>query len=594
MISRVFALLALSSVCSAALFQSVADLPKKVDYDFVIVGGGTAGAVLANRLTEIPKFKVLVIEAGHSNEGAVDSEIPFFAARLFGSQYDWNYTTTPQSALGGRVIPYPRGFILGGSSAINGLIYTRGSSSDYDRFAAITGDAGWSWNRMLPYLLKVEKWSLPPDRHDTTGQYDPQFHNTSGVNADGLTNAHPTDGKVIQTTQDLSDTFPFNLDLNSGNPLGVAWAQATIGNGTRSTSATSYLAPNYINRPNLYVVINTKVTRVLPTGTGKGKPDIRTVEISSGSSKPITITAKKELVLSAGSVGTPHILLSSGIGNSSELNQVGVKPVFNLPDVGKNLSDHIGIQISWAVNSNDTRDNLAIYPDVMAAALAEWNANRTGPLTDITGAVSHVAFLRLPDNSSIFETVPDPSSGSNAGHYELVFSNGGTITPGSTSHYFTMGVAVVSPTSRGQLTLNSSNPLDAPLINPNALTTDFDLFALRYAVRSAVAFLNGPAWNGYILNPSGLFQNVTVDNDDSLNDFIRASTGTVFHPIGTSSMSAKNASDGVVDPDLKVKGVSGLRIVDASVMPRLICGHTQAPVYGIAERAADIIRGDWA
>ncbi|KAF9002543.1 pyranose dehydrogenase [Cyathus striatus] len=581
----------------ATLFENVGDIPRDISYDFVVIGGGTAGAVVANRLTENSKINVLVIEAGPSNVGVLNSEVPSFAPLLMKSPFDWNFTTIPQPGLNGRSESFSRGHILGGSSAINNIIYTRGSSSDYNRFAAFTEDAGWSWDNILPFILKNEKWSPPADNHNTSGQFDPRFHNTLGLNAVSLP-GYPqvTDSRIIQTTRELKDEFPFNLDTNDGNPLGVSWVQATIGNGTRSTSATSYLSP-FINRKNLFVVVNTVVTRVLPSSNGGSgiTPDAKAKWLLPTGSSNITFTAKKELILSAGSIGTPHILLNSGIGDQNELNKIGIKTIHHLPDVGKNLSDHLLLGVAWHVNSTETADRLSNNNTFLETSLAEWTSTRTGPLVDIVGGINQVGFFRLPDNDTIFDQFPDPSSGNNSAHFEMAFtdSSGLAFTTPPAGFYFGIGLAVLSPVSRGSVTLNQSDPLGPPTIDPNYLSSSFDIHVLRAAIRSAVAFVSAPVWKGYILEPAGPFASVSVDDDDSLDQYIRGSALTGLHPIGTSSMSPKGAAFGVVDPDLSVKGINGLRIVDASIMPFVICGHIQAPTYAVAERAASLIKSKW-
>ncbi|KAF9002519.1 pyranose dehydrogenase [Cyathus striatus] len=543
-------LLSLYRLCYATLFQDIENLPLNPNYDFVIIGGGTAGAVLANRLTETQKFSVLLIEAGATNEGVLDAEVPWLALNLRGTQYDWNFTTSSQSGLNNRSLPYNRGHILGGSSTFNGLFYTRGSSSDYDKFGVITGDEGWSWGQMLPYILKNERWLPPADHHDTAGQYNPRYHNRFGMTPVSLPGfPQPIDNKIMQTTKDMHQNFPFNVDMNSGNPIGVC----NIGNGVRSSSATAYLSPKYIERPNLHVLVNTRVTRVLPT-----KANDFTIR-----KNPVRITANKELILSAGAIGTPQILLSSGIGDRAELKAAGIEPLYHLPDVGKNLSDQLLTGISWTVNTTDTTDNLVTNSTLLNDALAQWNASHTGPLVDIFGGINTVGFLRIPDNSSIFEEFQDTASGPNAAHYELIPANGGNPTAGlNPGHFFTVGFALVSPASRGSVTIRSNNPLDPPVIDPGFLTSKFDFFVMRHAIKTAVTFTSAPAWQAY-------------------------------HPVGTAAMSAKGATHGVVDPDLRVKGIRGLRIVDASVMPFPICGHTETPTYAFAERAANLIQNTW-
>ncbi|KAK0212181.1 aryl-alcohol oxidase [Desarmillaria ectypa] len=574
--------LLLPAVCLAAIYENVADLPK-LDFDYVIVGGGTAGNVLANRLTEQKDVSVLVLEAGQSTADVLVSQVPFFCPQATpNTLLDWNFTTTPQPGFNGRAIPYPRGFGLGGSSAVNYMAYTHGSSEDYDRYARITGDEGWGWNELQPYIRKNERFVAPADHHNTTGEFDPAVHSFDGVNSVSLPGyPRAIDGRVIQATQELPDEFPFNLDYNSGYHLGIGWEQTTVGNGTRSSSETSYLGPGYIDRENLHVLIHTYVTRILAANktTPRHKPHFNTVEFTQDSGATIqTLSPLKEIILSAGSVGTPHILLNSGIGDADELAAVGVASTVHLPDVGKNLTDHPRWGVAWFVNDTNTIEN--VYwrnTTFQAEALAEWQANRTGYIASTSA--SHLGFFRVEDG--VLEE--EPCAGENTGHYELIFSGGigaGTVPP--TGSYLTIGVILICPLSRGNITINGTNPLSPPLINPNFLSHPQDMTVMQRGVAGAQRFLTAPVWNDYVL---GMSTNIT-----DLEGSIRNGAGTTHHSVSTSSMSARDADWGVVDPDLKLKKAVGVRVVDASVLPYVPAGHTQAAVYAIAERAADLIK----
>ncbi|SJL13190.1 uncharacterized protein ARMOST_16629 [Armillaria ostoyae] len=589
-----FTLLILCSGAFGAIYERFEELPTR-NFDFIIIGGGTAGNVLANRLTENGHVSVLVLEAGGSTADVLLSEVPFFCVSATpGTLLDWNFTTTEQPGLNGRSIPFPRGFGLGGSSAVNYMFYTRGSSQDYDRYAQISGDPGWGWEALQPYIRKNERIVLPSDRHNTTGQFDPAVHSFNGINSVSLPGVpRATDGRVIQATSELPDDFPFNLDYNSGNHLGIGWVPYTVGNGTRSSSQTSYLGARYIGRPNLHVLIHTHVTRILRSKTKdtNGPPIFDAVEFTqnAGGDHIFEVPASlhtlapvhlKEIILSAGAIGTPNILLHSGIGDDTELTALGITPRLHLPDVGKNLTDHpLYTGLSFFVNDTDTIENIYLRnATFQAETLAEWQANRTGFLS--SGIANQAGFLRIPEEAGILDG--DPCAGNQTAHYEFIFINGMLSPSPPPGNFLSITVAGLCPLSRGNVTINSTNPLDPPLINPNYLSHPQDLAIMQYAVESAKKFVTAVAWDGYILG-------VTASNTE--ND-LRNGVGTVFHPVGTASMSPADASWGVVNPDLKLKGAKGVRIVDASVLPLVPAGHTQVPVYIIAERAADLIKAN--
>ncbi|KAG6810942.1 hypothetical protein H0H92_009683 [Tricholoma furcatifolium] len=578
-----------ATLSRASLLSSISDIPSHINFDFIIVGGGTSGNTVANRLTENSNVNVLVLEAGPSNDGVLLSEVPFLCPELTQpSPYEWNYTTTVQPGLANRSIAYPRGHILGGSSSTNWLVYTRGSSDDFDRYANVTGDQGWSWNSMLPYFKKSEKWTAPADHHNTTGQFNPAVHGYNGEVGVSLSGFPvPISQRVIEATTQAGPDFQFNEDFNSGKPLGLGWTQSTIKGGSRSSSATAYLAPQFLQRENLYVVVNAQVSRVLISGNGytPATPAFRTVEFRQSSGGALkNLTATKEVIISAGTIGTPHILLNSGIGNSTTLQALGINPLINLPDVGQNLADHPVVGNPWAVNSTNTFETLRRSTNLEDDALTQWQKNKTGPYVDTI--LDHVGFVRL--NQSLVPS-PDPASGPDSPHYEVIVSNG--IPPGPSppaGNFLVVTTIVVSPSSRGSVTLNSSNPFDPPVIDPGLLSSDFDKLAMREAIKGVTRFVAAPAWSGWVIGPAGALANAT--DDASIDTYAAENAGTLFHPVGTSSMSPNGAKTGVTNPDLTVKNVTGLRVVDVSVLPYVPSAHTQASAYAVGERASDIIK----
>ncbi|KAF8665712.1 hypothetical protein AX16_000162 [Volvariella volvacea WC 439] len=577
----------LISPAYSALYTNPSQLPSTT-FDYVVVGGGIGGSVVAARLSENPDHQVLLLEAGGSDEGVTVISTPLLGPSMSPfSPFDWNYTTIAQPGLNGRSIPYPRGFVLGGSSSINSMVHTQGTIEDFDRYAEISGDEGWSWDALLPYLLKSEEYVPPVDGHDTTNQIDPAVHGTNGPLLLTVANAPtPLDQRVLDTLEELPEEFPFNLDMNNGFNLGMGWTQSTTGGGRRVSSSVAYIHPN-LDRPNLHVLVNSQVTNLLRTGTRNGRPVFGSVQFQqSRSARVVTVHATREIVLSAGSIGTPTILQLSGIGDGNELRRLGIRTIIDLPDVGKNMSDHTLLIPSYRTQGPSTDD---LYRNLTAreAEIEQWRVSQSGPLS--ATITNQLGFFRIPEGHPIFDTVSDPASGPNSPHYELIFCNMyfGADRP-ATGDFMTVLTALISPAARGYTRLASRDPFAHPIIHPNLVGTEFDLVTLREAMKALQRFLAASAWQDFVIEPLGPLADAV--DDDSIDEYIRNTAATVFHPVGTASMSPVGASWGVVDPDLKVKGAEGLRIVDASVLPIVPSAHTQAPVYVVAERAADLIK----
>ncbi|OCH92503.1 aryl-alcohol oxidase-like protein [Obba rivulosa] len=566
----------------------------KTEYDFVIIGAGTAGNVLANRLTEDNSFTILVVEAGVSNTGLITDEIPFLARSLFpNTSITWNYTTSPQPGLNGRAIPYPRGRVLGGSSTINLEIWTRASKDDWNRFANFTDDIGWSWEAMLPYMKKASRSEhlVPsPDRHNTSGEVIPALHGNKGPVQTSL-GGFPSevDQRLFNTTQEFPQEFPFNEDMNSGIPLGIGWVPYSVSTeGRRSSSATAYLEP-VLNRSNLDVLIMTQVTKLIPSNTIDGVVHFDAIEMAqSPTSAPFTVSAKKEIIICAGAVNTPHLLQLSGIGDGTILSAVGIEPIVELEDVGQHLMDHPALANSWFANSTHTSDNISRNATLAAEILQQWEMTGTGRYCD--PGTNIIGWLRLPQDGS----AEDASAGPTAAQIELIFSNGFMSfveAAPATGHYFSISTIISSPFSRGNITLASNDPFDSPLINPGLLSDPRDVSMMLQALKTAVRMLQAPTWSGYILEPvSSLAAAMT---DEALEEYARNFTYTEFHPIGSARMAPASSKEGVLTPSLKVKGTSGLRVVDASVFPFIPASHPQACIYAVAERAVDLIKSDW-
>lgn len=522
------------------------------DYDYIIVGAGSSGCVLANRLSADPSVSVCLIEAGgHDNSQRIQT--PAGTITLYKSKtYSWNFFSTPQKNLNGRRLHTPRGKALGGSSSMNSMIYIRGHASDYDRWAE-AGCPGWDWNSVLPYFKKSENNQL--------GQ-DPRLHGTGGeLNVEAARDPNPVSALFVRAAQRLG--LARNDDFNGERLEGCGIYNLTQKNARRLSSYRAFVAP-VRERPNLTVVTDCAVrSLILEQRVARGVQ----VDIQG---QPQALLARREVLLCAGSLGSPQLLLASGIGPAAELQQAGVEVRHDLPGVGKNLQDHLDGLLTIRSKSPLTLGfSLGSLPSILAAPLRYLLA-RKGWLT--TNYVEAGGFARTP----LAEAVPDVQFHFVPGyrsHRGRLFEWG---------HGYAVHTCVLRPKSIGELRLDRDGQL---LTDFNFLSDPSDAQVLIEGLKLARRILADSQFDA--IRGEEMLPGKAVQTDEQLLAYVREYAATVFHPVGTCKMGLDPMS--VVGPDLKVHGVQGLRVVDASIMPSLISGNTNAPCIMIGEKAADLI-----
>ncbi len=531
------------------------------EYDYIIAGGGTAGCVLANRLTANGAHRVLVLEAGPT-DNYLWIHIPIgYAKTMFHPRYNWGYYTEPEPSMNGRKIYWPRGRGLGGSSSINGLIYVRGQPQDYERWAN-AGNAGWSWRGVLPYFIRSE--GNVRGASATHGADGPLSCSDIGAR-------HELIEAIIAGAKTLG--VPRNDDFNGGEQEGVGYYQLFTRNGWRCSTAVGYLKPARA-RVNLRVETNAQVTRVLFEGR-------RAVGVEYRQGGAIRVVqASREVVLAAGALQSPQLLQLSGVGDPALLGQFGIPVVHALPGVGENLQDHLQLRLMYRCTRRiTTNDDLNSWWRSAKIGL-QWLLTKSGPLA--IGINQGGLFTRvLPESAT-----PD---------VQFHFGTLSADLAGGKPHPFpgfTFSVCQLRPTSRGHVRIKSADPLVAPAMQPNYLTTAEDqrcaIAAVRYA-RKLAATAPMRAYVAEEIRPGAALDST---RDYDVLEFCRDHGATIFHPSGTCRMGDDDDAAAVVDARLRVRGVDGLRVVDCSIMPTLTSGNTNAPVVMIAEKASDMILAD--
>jgi choline dehydrogenase len=517
-------------------------------YDYIVVGAGSAGCVLASRLSADPSVRVLLLEAG-GRDGRRDVSIPAAFTRLFKTDCDWNYQTEPQPSLGGRRLYWPRGKMLGGSSSMNAQMYVRGHAADYDAWA-VAGNRGWSYADVRPYFERIER------RVKRDGSSSGQ----GPVYVSDLRDPNPLTTRFLQAA--VESGLRRNDDYNGSDSEGVGYTQVTQRRGRRWSAADAYLRPIRARR-NLRVETDVHVARVVCEAD-------RAVAVQYRKRGREQLVRGGEIVLCAGAINSPQLLLLSGIGPADDLRALGIQAVADLPQVGQGLRDHLAVPVIATI-----REKTSLVAAETLANLLRFLLHGKGMLTsniaEATGFVRSAPELTAPDLQLIFGPVP--------------FIDHGLVRP--TIHGITVGAILLRPESSGRISLQDRDPFAPPRIDPQYLTQGPDADVLLHGVRLAQRILRAPALEPCIAAP--LWPEPGVQSEHELRAFIAERAQTLYHPVGTCRMGSD--ANSVVDPELRVRGVRGLRVVDASVMPQIVRGNTHAPVLMLAEKAADLITG---